>query len=52
MKNIEARLIKLENKQITELKMKLDKSEVNQQNQKGMIKNILKFYLIYSKINK
>jgi hypothetical protein len=43
MKNIEARLIKLENKQITELKMKLDKFEVNQQNQKGMIKNILKF---------
>ena len=48
MKNIEARLIKLENKQITELKMKLDKSEVNQQNQTSIIKNILKFNIIYS----
>jgi hypothetical protein len=46
MKSLDARLNELENKLNTEFKMKLDKVELNQQNQTGIIKNILKFKLI------
>ena len=52
MKGLDSRLNQLENKLVTEFKTKLDKFELKQQNQTGIIKNILKFKFIYSKTKK